>query len=617
MKLSMSTSNSIATKFLASSLAFLITLLLCMALISMYINSAMLREQMDARGNAMARYIAKTSIFYYHNFDLGALDGFVKEIIAQPDVKYAVFFDEKKNPITLSSQEPKDKTGMLVYEVEIKDDVGRILGTLAVGYSKDILSRGIGRTVLLLGLSTIAAVIAAIFGVLYFVRRIIVRPIEKVVAVANKLAAGDLNQRIEHERSDEIGTLLVAMKTVVGKFREISLDINGLTEAARDGHLDTRVDASKYSGEYARIVDGINKTMDAVIEPVKETAVIMDLISKGDLTTRITADYKGEFDDMKKSLNTMIDGLTGFIVDIRQAADNVASGSAQLSASAEQLSQGTTEQAASAEEASSSVEEMNATIKQNADGSLQTEKMALKSAGYAQESGKAVSEAVAAMKDIAGKISIIEEIARQTNLLALNAAIEAARAGEHGKGFAVVASEVRRLAERSQQAAGKISSLSSSSVEVAERAGEMLGTLVADIQKTSELVQEISAASREQTMGADQINSSIQQLNKVIQQNAGAAEEMSSTAEELSSQSEQLQNAIAFFKVSDNGPERMSPAGSRPAPVRAQLPQTTKKPGLITQHASRHTVRTGVSLDMGNGHNGHDKDSKESEFEKF
>jgi methyl-accepting chemotaxis protein len=215
------------------------------------------------------------------------------------------------------------------------------------------------------------------------------------------------------------------------------------------------------------------------------------------------------------------------------------------------MSQGATEQAASAEEASSSIEEMNATIRQNADNALQTEKIALKSAADALESGKAVAEAMAAMKDIAARISIIEEIARQTNLLALNAAIEAARAGEHGKGFAVVAAEVRRLAERSQTAAGEISKLSGSSVQVAEKAGTMLAKLVPDIQKTAELVQEISAASREQTTGAGQINGAIQQLNQVIQQNAGAAEEMSSTAEELSSQAEQLQEAIAYFQVDE------------------------------------------------------------------
>jgi methyl-accepting chemotaxis protein len=196
---------------------------------------------------------------------------------------------------------------------------------------------------------------------------------------------------------------------------------------------------------------------------------------------------------------------------------------------------------------------MSVTIRQNADNALQTEKIAQKSAADAAESGKAVTETVAAMKNVASEIAIIEEIAYQTNLLALNAAIEAARAGEQGKGFAVVASEVRKLAERSQKAAGEIAKLSTSSIAVAEKAGRMLVKLVPDIEKTSELVQEISAASREQSSGADQMNSAILDLNKVTQQNAGAAQEVSATAEELSAQAEQLQVAIEFFKVDRGG----------------------------------------------------------------
>ena len=215
MTLSISKANSLATKFLVSSLAFIIVLVLAMSLISMQTNNAMMREQMDARGNAMVRYIAKTSIFYYHNFDLGALDGFVKEITATPEVKFAVFYDEKKNPMTLSSQEPKDRSELLVYEGEIKDDVGRALGYFSLGYTKDALSRGIRRTVLIMGITTAVAVALVIFGVLYFVRKIIIRPINKAVAVANKLAAGDLNQHIENEGNDEIGQLLSAMKNMV------------------------------------------------------------------------------------------------------------------------------------------------------------------------------------------------------------------------------------------------------------------------------------------------------------------------------------------------------------------------------------------------------------------
>lgn len=355
-----------------------------------------------------------------------------------------------------------------------------------------------------------------------------------------------------------------------------------------------------------------------------EIAAIAQNIANGDLTHTyaVKSLVEGVFGDMLK----MVEKLKVVVADVKTSAENVAAGSQELSSGAEQLSQGTTEQAANAEEASSSVEEMNATIRQNADNALTTEKIARKSANDAIESGKAVSEAVHAMKDIAEKISIIEEIARQTNLLALNAAIEAARAGEHGKGFAVVASEVRKLAERSQVAAAEISQLSGTSVEVAERAGGMLAKLVPDIQKTSELVQEISAASKEQAGGADQINGAIQQLNQVVQQNAGAAEEMSSTAEELSSQADQLQNAVAFFKVAGEGhkvlPEIARSKITHQVPaIRAASGRDVKSRVMATMAGSR---RKGVDIVLGPDGKGNvkdngssAKDTMDAEYEKF
>jgi methyl-accepting chemotaxis protein len=244
----------------------------------------------------------------------------------------------------------------------------------------------------------------------------------------------------------------------------------------------------------------------SITRPLSEGVAAANKLAAGNLTLQLDVKQKDETGQLLSAMQTMLEKLRAVVADVKTASDNVASGSQQLSAGAQQMSQGTTEQAASTEEASSSIEEMNATIRQNSDNALQTEKIALKSAADAQESGKAVSQTVAAMKDIAQKITIIEEIARQTNLLALNAAIEAARAGEHGKGFAVVASEVRKLAERSQSAAGEISQLSSSSVQIAEQAGQMLAKLVPDIQKTAELVQEITASSKEQS-GAAQTRS--------------------------------------------------------------------------------------------------------------
>jgi methyl-accepting chemotaxis protein len=258
---------------------------------------------------------------------------------------------------------------------------------------------------------------------------------------------------------------------------------------------------------------------------------------------------------------------------------------------------------------------MVSNIKQNADSAQQTDKIANKSATDAQESGKSVVEAVAAMKEIASRVSIIEEIARQTNLLALNAAIEAARAGEHGKGFAVVAAEVRKLAERSQKAAGEINQLSGTTVKVSERAGEMLTKLVPDIQRTAELVQEIAAASKEQDTGAEQINKALVQLEKVIQQNASASEEMASTTEELTSQSEQLVSALAFFRTGDDG-HSSTVRSAIAKPVRHEA---AVKPAKPVAHAA-HPAAKALAAKAGAGVNLKLKDKGDEldkEFERF
>ena len=273
-------------------------------------------------------------------------------------------------------------------------------------------------------------------------------------------------------------------------------------------------------------------------------------VGAGDL--RETAALRGndEVADLLGALNEMVEKLRGIVTEVRSNASNVAAGASEMASTSEQLSQGATEQASSTDEASSSVEQMASNIRQTAENASQTEDMARRSAADAESSGKAVSDAVVAMKTIAERIMVVQEIARQTDLLALNAAVEAARAGEHGRGFAVVASEVRKLAERSQTAATEIGALSGDTVRAAEQAGRMLGDLVPNIERTAKLVSDISGASRELATGADQVNMAIQQLDKVTQENTSASEELSSTAEELASQAEQLRAAIAFFRVS-------------------------------------------------------------------
>ncbi|SMF25395.1 methyl-accepting chemotaxis protein [Desulfovibrio gilichinskyi] len=298
-----------------------------------------------------------------------------------------------------------------------------------------------------------------------------------------------------------------------------------------------------------------------ILGPLRKGLDFVREVSTGNLAAKVDLDRKDELGLLAEGMRNMVGRLREVVASVNSATENVASGSEELSGSAEDLSQGATEQAASIEEVSSSMEEMGANIRHNADNAKQTEGVAEKAQLQAEQSGKAVGEAVVAMKSIAEKIMIIEEIARQTNLLALNAAIEAARAGEHGKGFAVVAAEVRKLAERSGIAASEIRGLSASSVEVAELAGGMLKELVPSIRMTADLVQEISAASNEQNTGVTQINQAIQQLDKVIQQNASASEEMASTAEELSAQGQLLQQSMTFFKL-DRGGARMLSAGS-------------------------------------------------------
>ena len=277
-----------------------------------------------------------------------------------------------------------------------------------------------------------------------------------------------------------------------------------------------------------------------------EIAAIAEEIANGNLAIQLSQKNKM---GILLSMDKMKDRLNTIVTQIIQSADTVASGSEELSASAQEIAQGASEQSASVEETAASMEQIASTTQQNAGNANETDKIAQQSAIATDKTKQAVDEAVVAMKEIAEHISIVQEIARQTDLLALNAAIEAARAGEHGKGFAVVASEVRKLAERSQRAAGEISSISSSSVEIAERAGEMLNSLVPDIRRTADLVKKISDASNEQNHGVDETNRAIQQLDMVTQQNASGAEEISATSEELSAQAQQLLDIVSFFKI--------------------------------------------------------------------
>ena len=490
----------------------------------------------------------------------------------------------------------------------------------------------------------------------------ILLPIGEGNRILALISGGKIDELVAQTYKGDHEKMKQAVNNVGVVLQALQKELARMTGAAKDGKLNERGRQDQFQGAYADIVRGVNAILDAVIVPLNVSANYVERISKGDIPPMITDTYNGEFNTIKNNLNTlisatnevtnaaeeisrgnltvaikersaedklmralgtMVEGLTRTVTEIRGIAGEVASASQAISTSSVQVSNGASAQAASAEEASSSMEEMVSNIKQNADNAQQTERIATKSAKDAQESGKCVLGAVAAMKDIASKISIIEEIARQTNLLALNAAIEAARAGEHGKGFAVVAAEVRKLAERSQKAAGEINQLSGTTVKASEKAGEMLDKLVPDIQKTSELVQEITAASKEQDAGSEQINKALQQLEKVIQQNASAAEEMASTTEELTGQADQLLTALGFFRTGDNGPAHAShvpaPKGSaslaklRDAVARPAAPSPSHPVAHPATAASTPAAKgkSGVTLKM------RDNDHLDKEFERY
>lgn len=394
-------------------------------------------------------------------------------------------------------------------------------------------------------------------------RKLIVTPVETLAKVANAIAAGDLDPTIQIHQRDEIGMLAEAFRKLI----DIMNQITGLAEEISVGNL--TVEVHKRS-EHDRLMEAL----EDMIIGMTDIARSAEEMSNGNLT--VLLQERSEQDTLMQALNVMIRHVQSVVTNVRDIADTVAAVSQELSYSSEQLSNGASQQAASMEEITSSMQEMAANISQNADNARQTETIASQSAEYAEQSGKVVAEAVLAMQQIARKIKIIEEIADQTRMLSLNATIEAARAQDHGKAFSVVAAEVRKLSDITKTAAEEITELASSSVAVSEKAGEMLATLLPSIHKTKELVQEISAASGEQSMGASQVNMSIQQLDQVTQQNATIAEESSTTAEELAKQAKYLQQAIAFFTIDKSSLKRAPeniPGVISPSPENQKEPE--------------------------------------------
>ena len=388
----------------------------------------------------------------------------------------------------------------------------------------------------------------------------------EVASVVTGAAQGDFTRRIATDGKD--GFLLQLAENInrlIGTAQAGIDDVARVLAALARGELHERIEAD-YAGAFGRLKDDANQTVATLERVLGDMGQALQAMAAGDLTPALEESMPGAFESLREAVLASLVKLRGIIDDVRSNADNLASAATQISSTAQGLSQGANEQAASVEETSAAVEQMTASISQNADNAKVTDGMARKAAGEASEGGEAVGETVVAMKSIANKIGIIDDIAYQTNLLALNAAIEAARAGEHGKGFAVVAAEVRKLAERSQVAAQEIGELATGSVKKAEQAGSLLAEIVPAIKKTSDLVQEITAASDEQSTGVNQINTAMSQLTQLTQQNAAGSEELAATAEEMNAQAEKLRQLMSFFHTGGGDVAPAAPArGARDA----------------------------------------------------
>lgn len=408
----------------------------------------------------------------------------------------------------------------------------------------------------------------------------VIGPLQVSAQAIEGVAKGELPPPIEAAFRGDFSVLKDNVNTAVASVKALVEDAMGLSTAAIAGRLEARADATKHRGDYQRIVAGVNATLDGMTGPVREAMRVLQAMELGDLRQRIETPYAGQLEALRQAVNATSSRLQTTVGQVIVTSELLSQAAEQVRSTAQSLSSAATEQAATLEETASSTEELTASIAQNAQNASLTSEVAEHAAREATEGGAAVEHTVGAMRQIASKIGIIDDIAYQTNMLALNAAIEAARAGDHGRGFAVVAAEVRKLAERSQVAAQEIGRLAEGSVKEAEQAGARIGVVVPGIGKTAGLVQEIAAASKEQSDGVAQISTAMTQMNKTTQVNAAAAEELAATAEAMAGSTGKLGHLVAFFQVSTRTePVVAAPSSERAAPKEAtELPAPPPRP---------------------------------------
>ncbi len=484
-------------------------------------------------------------------------------------------------PMTVEEQEYYQ--GLCAFNNAEGDPIGAITVSLSQEIEQQEIAKLLRSVLVVAGLASVVAVVISQLASYKSIRFI-----QKVILYLDRLAKGDIPDPITANYQGDFNNI----KNNLNMLITTTAETTSLAEEIVQGHLSVTVQPRS---EQDRLLFALKQMVDAFLKPLNTMSQAIARLAKGDIPDKMTGEYKGDFktiqqnlnalieatrevtrlaqaiaagnlgvevrerskrDMLMAALNEMIEHMKDVVTHVRGSADSLAAGSQQLSDSAERMSEGSAQQAASTEEVSSSMQQMSANIRQNADNARQTEKIALQSAEYAEEGSKVVADALVAMQQISDKILIIEEIAMQTRLLSLNATIESARAQEHGKAFSVVAAEVRKLSDTTKRAAEEISQLAHSSLTVSKRAGEMLGTLVPSSHQTAELVQEITAASSEQSTGAEHINTAVQQLDQVTQQTASTSEEVASAAEELTAQAFQLQKTVAFFKIqSEESPQ--------------------------------------------------------------